>query len=101
MPGSPPSSLAARCLVLRAPLLQRWSGHSACTRRRSRGGRRASEPSPARSPLPAEHDRAVLPHAPFANMVEVVVRPDAPGLPQLVERRLDVAGLVDRTAEDG
>src|SRR5256886_12163903 len=90
MRGSPPSSPASRSRVSRA--------------RRARSRRRArappSRPWTARSPLQAEQDCAVAPHAPGSDMIEMVVCPHTACRAQLLERRLDVAGLVDRAAED-
>src|SRR5207244_2225673 len=60
----------------------------------------APPPRGAWSPRQPEHDRPVGPHAPRPDVVEVIERAGPPHLSQGLERRLNVAGLVDRAAHE-
>src|SRR5438046_1356943 len=53
-----------------------------------------------RSTLQAEHNGAVTLHAPRADVIEVICGAETTGVAQLLEGRLYVAGLVDRTAPE-
>src|SRR3989442_3467525 len=52
------------------------------------------------STLQSEHDGAVTLHAPRADVIEVICGAEPTGVAQLLEGRLYVAGLVDRTAPE-
>src|SRR2546430_8698537 len=52
------------------------------------------------STLQSEHDGAVTLHAPRADVIEVIRGAETTGVAQLLEGRLYVAGLVDRTAPE-
>src|SRR5207245_9523467 len=52
------------------------------------------------STLQSEHDGAVTLHAPGADVIEVICGAEPTGVAQLLEGRLYVAGLVDRTGRE-
>src|SRR5205809_7471151 len=67
---------------------------------RQRERPRAPRPFRAQFTLQSEHDGAVTLHAPGADVIEVIRGAEPPSVAQLLEGRLYVAGLVDRTAQE-